>query len=409
MKVKHLLSDEEKIYKTSTILVGILSFLCSFFFVGLTKRHEIRLPMMISKFIFLFGIITTVLLFSSLKTKCLRFTSLILLSIFIATIGSFQQMNISILFIIPIFIAYSLQNRVKIYSILLMDIILFNASRIFKSYNIWVVNPHVFNFKMVLTSNLISSFLESFVFLAITIPVFLLLVKQNLGLRKALDEKNEATNDILQFCSTATSFHNKYLSVHIKGVRDITKIILDGLIEEGVYIEPYYYEQIVFSVQFHDIGKIYIDSSILDKKGKLDVEEFKLIKEHPARGLELFNLLPKNVLDENYIQTCKNVIFQHHERLDGSGYPTGTKDISFEAKIVAIADVVDALLSWRPYKPPLEWERVVEILEDQKSGFNYECIKVVYQQKEKILAVSNENNRELKFLLSLMDEDIVRH
>lgn len=409
MKVKHLLSDEEKIYKTSTILVGILSFLCSFFFVGLTKRHEIRLPMLISKFIFLFGIITTVLLFSSLKTKCLRFTSLILLSIFIATIGSFQQMNISILFIIPIFIAYSLQNRIKIYSILLLDIILFNASRIFKSYNIWVVNPHVFNFKMVLTSNLISSFLESFVFLAITIPVFLLLVKQNQGLKKALDEKNEATNDILQFCSTATSFHNKYLSVHIKGVRDITKIILDGLIEEGVYIEPYYYEQIVFSVQFHDIGKIYIDSSILDKKGKLDVDEFNLIKEHPARGLELFNLLPKNVLDENYIQTCKNVIFQHHERLDGSGYPTGTKDISFEAKIVAIADVVDALLSWRPYKPPLEWERVVEILEDQKSGFNYECIKVVYQQKEKILAVSNENNRELKFLLNLMDEDIVRH
>lgn len=409
MKVKHLLSDEEKIYKTSTILVGILSFLCSFFFVGLTKRHEIRLPMMISKFIFLFGIITTVLLFSSLKTKCLRFTSLILLSIFIATIGSFQQMNISILFIIPIFIAYSLQNRVKIYSILLLDIILFNASRIFKSYNIWVVNPHVFNFKMVLTSNLISSFLESFVFLAITIPVFLLLVKQNQGLKKALDEKNEATNDILQFCSTATSFHNKYLSVHIKGVRDITKIILDGLIEEGVYIEPYYYEQIVFSVQFHDIGKIYIDSSILDKKGKLDVDEFNLIKEHPARGLELFNLLPKNVLDENYIQTCKNVIFQHHERLDGSGYPTGTKNISFEAKIVAIADVVDALLSWRPYKPPLKWERVVEILEEQKSGFNYECIKVVYQQKEKILAVSNENNRELKFLLSLMDEDIVRH
>lgn len=409
MKVKHLLSDEEKIYKTSTILVGILSFLCSFFFVGLTKRHEIRLPMMISKFIFLFGIITTVLLFSSLKTKCLRFTSLILLSIFIATIGSFQQMNISILFIIPIFIAYSLQNRVKIYSILLLDIFLFNASRIFKSYNIWIVNPHVFNFKVVLTSNLISSFLESFVFLAITIPVFLLLVKQNQGLKKALDEKNEATNDILQFCSTATSFHNKYLSVHIKGVRDITKIILDGLIEEGVYIEPYYYEQIVFSVQFHDIGKIYIDSSILDKKGKLDVDEFNLIKEHPARGLELFNLLPKNVLDENYIQTCKNVIFQHHERLDGSGYPTGTKDISFEAKIVAIADVVDALLSWRPYKPPLEWERVVEILEDQKSGFNYECIKVVYQQKKKILAVSNENNRELKFLLSLMDEDIVRH
>ena len=191
-------------------------------------------------------------------------------------------------------------------------------------------------------------------------------------------------------------------------MRDITKILLDALIECGVYIAPEYYDQIVFSVQFHDIGKIYIDSSILDKKGRLTPDEFTLIKEHPDRGLELFSLLPKNVLDEDYMRTCKNVIYQHHERLDGSGYPTGTKNISFEAKIVAIADVIDALLSWRPYKPPLSWDNLVSILEKEKAGFNYECLKVIYKEKDKILAVSDENNKALKQLLGLSGEDIIR-
>lgn len=323
-------------------------------------------------------------------------------------IGSFQQMNISILYIIPIYIAYFLQNRKKIYSILIIDIVFFNISKLIKAYNIYMAAPEVYRFKYIIISTIITSLIESIVFLSIAIPIFMLLIKQNKNLKIALQERDEATNDILQFCSTATSFHNKYLSVHINGVRDITRVILDGLIEEGVYIEPYYYDQIVFSVQFHDIGKIYIDSSVLDKKGKLDVDEFNLIKEHPARGLELFNLLPKNVLDENYIQTCKNVIYQHHERLDGKGYPTGTTDISFEAKIVAIADVVDALLSWRPYKPPLSWEKMVEVFEAQKSGFNYECVKVVYEKKEKILSISDANNIELKKLLNLSSEDVVR-
>lgn len=61
-------------------------------------------------------------------------------------------------------------------------------------------------------------------------------------LKKSLKEREDATNDILQFCSTATCFHNKYLSIHIKGVRDITKILLDALIEGGVYIAPEYYD-----------------------------------------------------------------------------------------------------------------------------------------------------------------------
>lgn len=408
MRLDIIVSEEDRIFKISNDILSKLLFVVSTFFILMLKRKEIHVNHGLSIVIGGFGYVAALLCYLSTRIKSIRYISVIMISLFIMAVGSFQQMNISILYIIPIYIAYFLQNRKKIYSILILDIIFFNLSKLFKAYNIYIVNPNVYQFKFILISTVVTSVIESIVFLSIAIPVYMLLIRQNKDLKVALQEKDDATNDILQFCSTATSFHNKYLSVHINGVRDITKVILDGLIEEGVYIESYYYDQIIFSVQFHDIGKIYIDSSILDKRGKLDTEEFDLIKEHPARGLELFNLLPKNVLDENYIQTCKNVIYQHHERLDGKGYPTGTTQISFEAKIVAIADVVDALLSWRPYKPPLSWDKVVEILEETKEGFNYECIKVVYEKKDKILEISNRNNEELKKLLSLNESDIVR-
>lgn len=403
-----ILNSENSILRFSLHLLGTLTFFGSIMFFVQAVQFPVKLNINIIYAIIGFGISISVFCFFAAKFPALRFAALILLSFFIAITGSFQQMNIALLFIIPIYLGYCLQNRHKLFAITLLDILFFNLSKVFKSYNIYIANPRVYNFKNVLISNMIVSLFESIVFLVIAIPVFWLLVKQNNELKKSLDEKNEATNDILDFCSTATSFHNKYLSVHIKGVRDITKIILDALIEEGVYIEENYYKQIIFSVQFHDIGKIYIDSSILDKKDRLTTSEFDLIKEHPQRGLELFSLLPKNVLDENYTQTCKNVIYQHHERLDGTGYPTGTKDISFEAKIVAIADVVDALLSWRPYKPPLKWEKMVEILEENKSGYSNECINVVYKNRDKILAVSDEHNKTLQNLLALDYNEIIR-
>lgn len=402
------LSKEDTILKFSLRFLGLLTFLGTMMFFMLTRVQEINLSKYISHSIIAFGLVTAGLSHFSVRHKSFRFTALIFISLFIATIGSFQQMNISLLFIIPIFLGYCFQSKIKAYLIIYLNLFFFNFSKIFKSYNIYAANPNVYDFKKILSSNLVIGLFETFIFLSVAIPMFMLLIKQNNELKKSLQEKENATNDILQFCSTATSFHNKYLSIHIKGVRDITKIILDALIKGGVYIAPDYYDQIVFSVQFHDIGKIYIDSSILDKKGRLTSDEFTLIKEHPDRGVELFSLLPKNVLNEDYINTCKNVIYQHHERLDGSGYPTGTKDISFEAKIVAIADVIDALLSWRPYKPPMTWDRLVSILEEEKAGFNYECLKMVYKERDKILAVSDANNKALKQLLALSGEDIIR-
>lgn len=104
------------------------------------------------------------------------------------------------------------------------------------------------------------------------------------------------------------------------------------------------FEKLYYGTLFHDIGKINTPIEILNKSGKLTDSEFDIIKEHPLEG--------KKILDETFLRNISNVILEHHERLDGSGYPNGLKgdEISLEAKIIAVIDSYDAMTSDRPYR-----------------------------------------------------------
>lgn len=112
----------------------------------------------------------------------------------------------------------------------------------------------------------------------------------------------------------------------------------------------------------HDVGKIGISDNILLKNGKLDEEEFEVMKTHVLKGVEL-------VKDDSWLEDAKEVILNHHEKYDGSGYPNKTKgeEIPLTARIFAIVDVFDALTSKRPYKEPFSYEKSIEIL---KEGHN---------------------------------------
>jgi len=105
----------------------------------------------------------------------------------------------------------------------------------------------------------------------------------------------------------------------------------------------------------HDLGKIHIPAEILSKPGKLNKIEFMLIQTHPEEG---YNIL-KNV---KFPWPIADIILQHHEKLDGSGYPQGLKDgeILLEAKIICVADVVEAMSSHRPYRASLGIEPALE-------------------------------------------------
>ena len=98
----------------------------------------------------------------------------------------------------------------------------------------------------------------------------------------------------------------------------------------------------------HDVGKVYVPSEILNRPGKLTAAEFALIKAHPEIGYDI-------VKDIDFPWPVARMLLEHHERLDGSGYPRGLKgdEILLEARIIAVADVVESMTSHRPYRPAL--------------------------------------------------------
>jgi len=126
----------------------------------------------------------------------------------------------------------------------------------------------------------------------------------------------------------------------------------------------------------HDIGKISIPAEILSKPGKLSETEFSLIKDHARLGYEI-------IKDIDFPYTVAQGILQHHERVNGSGYPMGIsgEDITQEAKILAVADVVEAMASHRPYRSALGLEKALEEI-SRNRGVLYDpevvdiCLKI---------------------------------
>jgi PAS domain S-box-containing protein/putative nucleotidyltransferase with HDIG domain len=143
-------------------------------------------------------------------------------------------------------------------------------------------------------------------------------------------------------------------------------------------------EGIRVSGTLHDIGKIYVPAEILSKPGKLRPNEINLLKDHADVGYELL----RNI---EFPWPVAEIVYQHHERLDGSGYPRGLKgeEICLEARIMGVADVVEAMASHRPYRPAFSIEKaMLEIL--QKKGVYYDpqvadaCMRLINERQYKL-------------------------
>jgi len=127
-------------------------------------------------------------------------------------------------------------------------------------------------------------------------------------------------------------------------------------------------ESIEMAASVHDLGKIYVPAEILSKPSRLTKTELDLIKVHPQIGYNVLKIV-------DFPWPIAQIVYQHHERMDGSGYPLGLsgKDMLLESRIIAVADVVEAMLSHRPYRPALgmnmareEFARNNGLLYDQK-------------------------------------------
>ena len=128
----------------------------------------------------------------------------------------------------------------------------------------------------------------------------------------------------------------------------------------------------------HDIGKIGIPDDILLKRGRLTPEEFRIIQTHSTIGYEILKDSPSK-----YLQVGAIIAYGHHEKYDGNGYPQGLcgEDIPLQARIVAVADVFDALTTVRPYKQAWEVEEAVAYINEQKGRhFDPRCAEAFLDQ-----------------------------
>ncbi|WP_051688924.1 HD-GYP domain-containing protein [Butyrivibrio sp. AE2032] len=180
---------------------------------------------------------------------------------------------------------------------------------------------------------------------------------------------------------------------HIQKTAAYVRIILRGLKRKGYYLEkltPQYMEYVEKSAPLHDVGKIRIPDAVLNKPGKLTPEEYEIMKTHASAGKEIINKAITTVEGETYLREACNMAAYHHERWDGTGYPEGLKgeEIPLSARVMAVADVFDALCSRRIYKPAFPIEDALKIIEEGKgTQFDPKCVEVFLEALPDIKAV----------------------
>ena len=160
---------------------------------------------------------------------------------------------------------------------------------------------------------------------------------------------------------------------HIERVSRYSTILYEAFqIKSGIE-DKFSKEDLGKAVRLHDIGKIAISDAILKKPGKLTKPEFQEMKRHCEIGADIIASIVKNSkVEDPVLVLAEQIAVAHHENWDGSGYPNGLtgKEIPLAARIMAIADVYDALRSRRPYKPPYTHEEALNIMDDEKYKFD---------------------------------------
>ena len=200
---------------------------------------------------------------------------------------------------------------------------------------------------------------------------------------------------------------------HVRKTAAYTKIIMDALKKKGYYEEQLTDEfiyDVYHSAPLHDVGKIKVRDAILNKPGKLDDEEFAEMKKHAMAGSEIISQAIEIVPESGYLNEAKNLAEYHHEKWNGKGYPhgIGKEEIPLSARIMAVADVFDALVSKRSYKKPFSFEQAMNIIrEGAGEHFDPLIAEVFLESADEVRKVAEEFEKDNKDILSVLDKPVL--
>jgi putative two-component system response regulator len=207
-------------------------------------------------------------------------------------------------------------------------------------------------------------------------------------------EATKTLENALQGLANVIEHRDLESGEHVKRTQLFVKALVDYLIEtDSVYAEQlkkFQPDIIMKSMALHDVGKTAIPDRILLKPGKLDPDEYEIMKTHTTRGKEIIGELG-DVKSSLYLKHCEDICYSHHERWDGKGYPQQLKEeqIPLTARIASLADVYDALVCARVYKAALPYDEALEIIiAGRGTQFDPIITDAVVQIKDKFQEIS---------------------
>lgn len=420
---ENLTSINKMVSKILLLIIPLPIFLIAFSHFGIFSISDV-FSFRILVMAIIFYLIFQLLIKSNIRPKLTMAVGLLEINLFIALVGTNSKVGIYITFgLVPIisclYYSRKITNTIGFFSYIFMEVSLYfkykNSAAIFDnseemtflgSYIPVAAGFTIEFFFVFLTANLMAK--RGFM----TLKHLLSLIDDRNGLIENLREKQSKLHNtqekIIEFVTQSLKSHDLLTGFHVEHTQTYVRMIALKLRSLGYYANELTDETINLYADaafLHDIGKIHTPEGILNKPGKFTDDEFAIMKRHPKDGADLIRTLP-TIGNGKFNDTAYEIALYHHEKWNGTGYPSGKAgtDIPLCARIMAAADVIDALISLRTYKKPMSIDKAMSIFEESRGTQFEPCIvDAVIACKDEIrrkdaefkARESNEFNREV--------------
>jgi hypothetical protein len=263
--------------------------------------------------------------------------------------------------------------------------------KVFNGWYVGSVTPHSTFYSDLYAAALILAFL----WIALSLLVCYILLRFSAKKMQADEQVMDLQDALLKTMAEMINCRDDITGGHIERTQRLLTILVEAIEKSGIYSEESkgWNKKLLFqSCQLHDVGKVSIKDSILRKIGKLSDEEFEEMKTHTVLGEQLLEKIEMRTIENDFLNYAKIFAASHHEKWNGTGYPRGLKwhEIPLIGRIMAIADVYDALISERSYKKPFTHEEAVKIIvENSGTHFDPTLVELFIQNSHLFKSVLN--------------------